>query len=178
MFQGQPYTPANVSTVLENSAAAKAGIQPGDHVLSIDGTTVNRFEDIKRIIALNAGATVPVEVDRSVAGQPFGIGDLRVPERFVAKDPAAPVDHAELKARHILIGRDQRMFAEADARLLFDDDEAVIDVAAAAAEFGRHLRAEKTGLPRLEPQLARRAPRRLGGLPVQCRSCDCPLLQS
>jgi len=64
MFQGQPYSPANVSTVLPNSAAAKAGIQPGDRVLSIDGNTVDRFEDIKRIVALNAGTPIPVEIDR------------------------------------------------------------------------------------------------------------------
>ncbi len=64
IFQGQPYTPTDVSAVIENSAAAKAGIQPGDHVLTLDGNTVDRFEDIKRIVALNAGTPVPVEVDR------------------------------------------------------------------------------------------------------------------
>ena len=34
--------------------------------------------------------------------RPFGIGDLRVPERFVAKDPAAPVDHADEKTLRVL----------------------------------------------------------------------------
>ncbi len=63
MFQGQPYTPATISTVLENSAAAKAGIQAGDHVLLVDGNKVDRFEDIKRIVALSAGTPMPVEVD-------------------------------------------------------------------------------------------------------------------
>ena len=67
MFQGQPYTPTDVSSVLENSAAAKAGLQAGDHVLSLDGTTVDRFEDIKRIVALNAGTPIPVEVNRKGA---------------------------------------------------------------------------------------------------------------
>src|ERR1700722_8177176 len=48
MFQGQPYTSANVGAVVADSAAAKAGIQPGDRVLSLDGSTIDRLEDIKR----------------------------------------------------------------------------------------------------------------------------------
>src|ERR1700761_9629229 len=52
MFDGQPYTVPDVSTVIENGAAAKAGIQKGDHVLTVDGNTIERFEDIKRIVAL------------------------------------------------------------------------------------------------------------------------------
>ncbi len=64
MFQGQPYSPPDVSTVVENGVAAEAGLLPGDHVLSVDGHTVDRFEDIKRIVALNAGTPIPVEVER------------------------------------------------------------------------------------------------------------------
>lgn len=64
MFQGQPYTPPDVSSVTENGAAAKAGIRPGDHFVSVDGYAVDRFEDIRRIIMLNAGTPVPVEIER------------------------------------------------------------------------------------------------------------------
>ncbi|MGE3622270.1 MAG: RIP metalloprotease RseP [Bdellovibrionales bacterium] len=67
MFSGQPFTPALIGGVLENSAAARAGIQPGDRVLTADGGTISRFEDIKRIVALNPGTPIAVEVDR--AGQ-------------------------------------------------------------------------------------------------------------
>jgi regulator of sigma E protease len=64
MFNGQPYTPAYVSAVVENSAAAKAGIKPGDRIVSADGSGIDRFEDIKRIVALNTGTPMTVEVMR------------------------------------------------------------------------------------------------------------------
>ena len=35
-LQGQPYSPPDVSEVMQNSAAAKAGVMVGDHVLSVD----------------------------------------------------------------------------------------------------------------------------------------------
>ena len=49
---------------MPDSAAAAAGIQPGDRVLSADGNTVDRFEDIKRVVALNAGTPMPMEILR------------------------------------------------------------------------------------------------------------------
>ena len=64
IFNGQPYTPAVVSEVLPGKTAALAGIQAGDHILSLDGQDVDRFEDIKRIVALNAGSPMNVEIDR------------------------------------------------------------------------------------------------------------------
>ena len=64
-LQGQPYSPPNVSQVTENSAAALGGMKVGDHVLSVDKENVDRFEDIKRIVALNAGTPMPVEVERN-----------------------------------------------------------------------------------------------------------------
>ena len=69
MTEGQPYSPPDVSSVIEASAAAKAGILKGDHITRVDNETVNRFEDIKRIIALNAGTPVPIELTRD--GQPL-----------------------------------------------------------------------------------------------------------
>lgn len=64
IFQGQPTTPPDVGGVVAASAAAKAGIQKGDHVVAVDGQDVTRFEDIKRIVALNAGTPIPVTVAR------------------------------------------------------------------------------------------------------------------
>ncbi len=64
MFQGMPYTVPNISTVVENGVAAKAGLLKGDHVVSVDGEKVERFEDIKRIVSLNAGSPMAVEVLR------------------------------------------------------------------------------------------------------------------
>ena len=45
---GQPVTPPIGAGVVVGSAAAKAGFEPNDQVLAIDGKYVGRFEDIKR----------------------------------------------------------------------------------------------------------------------------------
>jgi regulator of sigma E protease len=71
MFQGMPFTPPDISTVIENGAAAKAGLQKGDHVVMLDGEKIDRFEDIQRIVSLNAGTPVPMQVTR--AGQPLTV---------------------------------------------------------------------------------------------------------
>jgi len=65
MFQGQPYSPADISTVSEGGVAAKAGLLPGDHVVAVDNYAVDRFEDIKRIVSLNAGTPIPIQIDRA-----------------------------------------------------------------------------------------------------------------
>ena len=67
LFNGQPYTPPVVNEVQENSAAMKAGIVPGDRVLSIGGETTDSFEDIKRVIMLNTGTPVDIALERGGA---------------------------------------------------------------------------------------------------------------
>ena len=53
---GQPFTPAEVGQVQPGSAAEQGGVQPGDVILSIDGSTVQRFEDVQQIVRRNPGA--------------------------------------------------------------------------------------------------------------------------
>jgi regulator of sigma E protease len=60
MLHGQPFSSPVVSDVMENSVAAKAGFQKGDRVLVVDGTNIERFEDIKRIVAMNSGTPIKV----------------------------------------------------------------------------------------------------------------------
>lgn len=67
MINGQPYTSTVVGTVMENSAAAKAGFKPGDKVLSVDGEAMKSFEALQRVIALNAGTPVTIVVERDAA---------------------------------------------------------------------------------------------------------------
>lgn len=64
MFQGQPYSPADISTVSEGGVAAKVGLMPGDHVVAVDNYAVDRFEDIKRIVSLNGGTPIPIQINR------------------------------------------------------------------------------------------------------------------
>jgi regulator of sigma E protease len=49
---GQPFTPARVGVVQPDSAAEAAGLMEGDIFLAIGGTTIERFEDIQRIVRL------------------------------------------------------------------------------------------------------------------------------
>lgn len=61
---GQRYTPAEVSTVLPDSAAAEAGFRPHDRVVRIDGTTIDRFEELQQIVQMGPGKRMQVTVRR------------------------------------------------------------------------------------------------------------------
>jgi regulator of sigma E protease len=60
----QPFTPAEVGQVQPGSAAEQGGLKPGDVILSIDGSTVERFEDVQQIVRLNRGAPLIIVVRR------------------------------------------------------------------------------------------------------------------
>jgi regulator of sigma E protease len=65
---GQPFTPADVGQVQAGSAADKGGIKVGDTIVNIDGTTIDRFEDVQQIVRLNPGEPMTITVRRD--GQP------------------------------------------------------------------------------------------------------------
>jgi len=67
MTVGKQTTTARVDTVQPNSAAAAAGFQPGDLVLSIDGSKIDSFSDMQRIVSVSAGETLTIEVERGGA---------------------------------------------------------------------------------------------------------------
>jgi len=64
MVVGKQTTSARVDTVQPDSAAAAAGFQPGDTVLAINGTTVDSFSDMQRIVSISAGDTLSVDIER------------------------------------------------------------------------------------------------------------------
>ena len=61
---GRQTTTARVDAVQPDSAAAAAGLKPGDVVLAIDGRAIESFSDMQRIVSANAGRTLHVP-DRS-----------------------------------------------------------------------------------------------------------------
>ncbi len=61
---GKIVTPSVVGEVIADSAAASAGIEPGDRFISIDGRAVSDFSDVRSIIFANPGETIPVSIDR------------------------------------------------------------------------------------------------------------------
>lgn len=71
MTYGQPFTPAEVGQVNPGSAAAKAGIEPGDVIRQIGNQRIRRFEDVQQIIRMNPGVRLPIAVERH--GQPVTI---------------------------------------------------------------------------------------------------------
>ena len=74
-YFGKPQSEAHTTTVVgyvaKDSPAAKAGIQSGDIVLSVDGDPVKRFEglvdSVRWGVVASEGATIPFEIER--AGQ-------------------------------------------------------------------------------------------------------------
>ena len=61
---GMPRTPNVVVGIEPKSAAAAAGIRPGDRIEAIAGQSTPTFEDIQRIVALRPGEQVAVKLDR------------------------------------------------------------------------------------------------------------------
>lgn len=61
---GQPVTPAEVGRVEAKSAAAAAGIRPGDVILSIDGRPIHRFQDLQEAVRPNPGVRLTIVVKR------------------------------------------------------------------------------------------------------------------
>ncbi len=52
---GHMFTPPVVSKVEANSAAAEAGIRPGDRVIELGGRDIDRFEDLIQVVTIHAG---------------------------------------------------------------------------------------------------------------------------
>lgn len=64
---GRQTTAARIDAVQPESAAAAAGLKPGDVVLAIDGRRVESFSDMQRIVSSNAGRTLTFQIDRGGA---------------------------------------------------------------------------------------------------------------
>ncbi|MFW2829953.1 RIP metalloprotease RseP [Sphingomonas sp. ID0503] len=58
---GVPRTPAIAGSVMPQSAAEQAGIQPGDRILSVGGRTVERFEDIQEVVSIRPATALDLE---------------------------------------------------------------------------------------------------------------------
>ena len=61
---GQSTTPAVVAKVSPDSAAAEAGIQPGDRIVSVAGRSVGRFQDLVNIIIIRPDQPLRIEIER------------------------------------------------------------------------------------------------------------------
>jgi len=64
---GERITAAKVDAVNPGSAAERAGFKPGDRVVSIDGSEINNFAAMQRIVAMSPEQTMHFVVDRGGA---------------------------------------------------------------------------------------------------------------
>lgn len=62
---GRDITLPKVAGVVDGGPAARAGLLPGDMVLSIDGHKIDSFADVQRIVQTNAGSPLLLEIDRA-----------------------------------------------------------------------------------------------------------------
>jgi regulator of sigma E protease len=67
MSFGRPVIPARVDAVTPDSAAAAAGLRPGDLIVAIDGHPIGGFSDMQRIVAGSSGRTLTLTIDRGGA---------------------------------------------------------------------------------------------------------------
>jgi len=83
MLFGKQETAARVDEIIPDSAAAAAGFQPGDVVLSIEGRPIESFSDMQRIVSVSAGQPLEFTVER--AGQQVAL--RAVPSLKEERDP-------------------------------------------------------------------------------------------
>ena len=73
-----------IGRVMDNSAAAQAGLKPGDRFVSIAGKPVRTFEDLRRAVVPNAGKTLAMKVNRD--GRIISLNVTPRPHEIKGKD--------------------------------------------------------------------------------------------
>jgi regulator of sigma E protease len=63
-FIGTPQTNV-VGAIIPNTAAARAGLQPGDRILEVAGQATPTFTDISNVVAIRPNEMVPLTIERS-----------------------------------------------------------------------------------------------------------------
>jgi regulator of sigma E protease len=67
LITGKQGTVPRIDEVAPGSPAAAAGFEVGDRVVSVNGTPVDTFADVRQMIALNAGQSLTFALDRAGA---------------------------------------------------------------------------------------------------------------
>jgi len=82
IFAGQPFTPPKVGTVVPGGAAAAAGLRPGDRIVSVEGRSIERFEQVAQLVRLHPEDRLAFVIER--AGRRFSL--TITPTRSVQTD--------------------------------------------------------------------------------------------
>lgn len=83
-LDGVPRTSNIVQAVVPDSAAARAGIAPGDRIVSLADRSTDSFEDLFAVVLLRPGEAVTAEVERrgTIVSLPIRIGAEVQRDRF------------------------------------------------------------------------------------------------
>jgi regulator of sigma E protease len=124
LYFGKPSSIPRVDAIQADSVAASAGFKVGDVVISIDGSSIESFADMQRIVSTNAGSQLLFKVKRDgaiitlsatpalkemkdVFGNSHKIGVLGIQYNAQPSDPrSAPVGYLE----SLKIGAEQVWF--------------------------------------------------------------------
>lgn len=84
MTYGTPVSEPVIGRVAEGSAAEKAGLKPGDRIVSIMGRQIDDFRDISSIVSLRPNELLPYEIERNGSrfGQDIAAGARIEKDRF------------------------------------------------------------------------------------------------
>lgn len=85
-FNGRTVLIPRVDTVMENTAAERAGFMAGDIIREIDGRTIVSFSDMQRIVSSSANDTLAIVVERDGALVTL----MATPERRVMETAFGP----------------------------------------------------------------------------------------
>lgn len=81
---GRPVTPAEVGQVQPGSAAAAAGLQPGDRIVAANGQPIGSFEDLQGVVRNSPGVALTFTIER--AGRTLDVKitprETKVTDRF------------------------------------------------------------------------------------------------
>ncbi|HZF15564.1 MAG TPA: DegQ family serine endoprotease [Steroidobacteraceae bacterium] len=114
---------ALVSSVEKDGPAAKAGIEPGDVILKVNGTDVDRSTGLPTIVAgLKPGSTANIEVFRKGAKKNFDVkvAELQeTPERVAKTSLRQEPNKLGLSVRPLTA--DEQEQAETEGKLLVED---------------------------------------------------------
>jgi regulator of sigma E protease len=81
MAYGVPSNPPVIGQVMANSAAAKADLRAGDHIVSIDGRTMARFQDIPLAVEHGLGDPLTIKIKRDGASFDVSVTPKLVSEK-------------------------------------------------------------------------------------------------
>ena len=82
MSFGQQIVRPIIAQVIEDSAAARAGFTAGDRIIAIDGNQVDGFNDVQRVVTVNADQNLTFTIERGNALMNI----VATPERVLERD--------------------------------------------------------------------------------------------